>query len=89
MGGMKGCGAAFSKWLFGGEITEMVLLGLGRVEIGGGSRPIRDELLPTTDWCVSSEGGGGGSRVGLGGDGKDPVGGAAMLLMSKVVLKAV
>ena len=59
------------------------------VEIGGGSRPIRDELLPPTDCGVSSEGGGGGSRVGLGGDDKVSVGGAAVHLMSKVVLKAV
>lgn len=78
-----------SKILFAGEITEMVLLGLGRVDDGGGSRPIRGELLPTTGWGFCSEGGGGGSRIGLGGNDTDSIGGGPMLLMSKVVLKAV
>ena len=73
-----------------GEITEILLLGLGSADTGGGSRPIRGELLRIMSCGRCSEGGGGGGfRVGLGGEGKDFAGGGVMFSKSKVVLKAV
>ena len=72
-------------------MTEILLLGLGRVDTGGGSRPMRGELLLMNSCGRCSEGGGGsgGFRVGFGGEGKDSVGGGVMFSKSKFVLKAV
>lgn len=70
MGGIKGCGADSDCGLAIGETIDILLMTLSRGSCAGGDSELRCGILFRASVCgEAAEGGGGGWRVGFGGDG--------------------